>query len=146
MILRNSDERYIKVTIVYKVNNQFGDILKQVLRNELIYEIEKHTHYTVLNSPLDEALHNRPFEEHVHVTDLTSHYLKIECLMTLNKKKYIASKVYPLFTIFAKPFMKTSTIVKTLETDIRYLLKLITRKVDPLGFGSMVYCVNVSRL
>ena len=53
MILRNSDERYIKVTIVYKVNNQFGDILKQVLRNELIYEIEKHTHYTVLNSPLD---------------------------------------------------------------------------------------------
>lgn len=137
--------RLIRLDIIYKVNYEFLDNAIQIFRDNLIAKLEQHTNYTLLNASPDEAITGKQYDESFHQLDKKNCFLKLSCLMTLNKTEYIKKNAY-CFPIIARPFMKTDYILKQLEKRVEYILKLMMRCYDPAGFQSKLYYVSANRL
>ena len=138
-------QRLIRLDIIYKINNHYLDTAIQIFRDNLIDKIEQYTNYTLLNCAPDEAITGKQYDETFHQIDRNSVFLKMSCLMGLNKTEYIKNNAY-CFPSVAKPFMKTKYILEQLEKRVEYLLKLMMRSRDPAGFQSTLYYVSANRL
>ena len=93
----------------------------------------------------DRAITGKQYDQTFHQIDRNSVFLKMSCLMGLNKTEYIKNNAY-CFPTVAKPFMKTKYILEQLEKRVEYLLKLMMRSYDPAGFQLKLYYVSANRL
>lgn len=144
MVERDSN-RLIRLDIIYKVNYHYLDTAIQIFRDNLIDKLEQYTNYTLLNAYPDEVITGKKYDQTFHQIDRNSVFLKMSCLMGLNKTEYIKNNAY-CFPAVAKPFMKTKYILRKLEEKTEYLLKHMMRSYDPAGFQSTLRYISINRL